>query len=123
MIEDVDEADELTYSDLFKASAVIFDKIDNGKDGVFPYSKFFDLIEKLGEVFHSEELAGHLQKGYPNECGSLERFYFVRLYVDEEVSLDSTQEVERLVGWDCKVNLIDLQREIFLMIHSLKRER
>ena len=44
----------------------------------------------LGEGFNSEDLAGHLRKVDPNESGSLERFYFVRWYVDEEVSLDST---------------------------------
>ena len=53
----------------------------------------------LGEGFHSEELAGHLHKLYPNEIGSLESFTFVRCYVDKEVSLDSTEETERLVGW------------------------
>ena len=28
-----------------------------------------------------------------------------------------------LVGWACKVILMDLQREIFLMIHALKMEQ
>ena len=28
-----------------------------------------------------------------------------------------------MVGWDCKVSLMDIQREIFLMINALKRER
>ena len=41
----------------------------------------------------------------------------------EEVSLDSTEEAERLVGWGCKVSLMDLQREIFLKIHAMKRDR
>ena len=45
----------------------------------------------------------------PNEIGGLDRFAFVRWYVDKEISLDSAEEVEQLVGWDCKVSLIDLQ--------------
>ena len=43
--------------------------------------------------------------------------------MDGEVSLDSTDETEYLVGWSYKVILMDLQREIFLKIHALKRER
>ena len=43
--------------------------------------------------------------------------------MDEEVSLDSAEEAERLVGWACKISLMDLQREIFLMIHAMKREQ
>ena len=37
--------------------------------------------------------------------------------------MDSTEEASRLVVWDCKVSLIDLQRKIFLKIHALKRKR
>ena len=51
----------------------------------------------------------HLQKLDPNESGSLDRFEFVRWYVDEEVSLGSTEEAKRLVGWGCKVSLMDIQ--------------
>ena len=29
--------------------------------------------------------------------------------MDEEISLESSEEVERLVGWGCKVSLMDLQ--------------
>ena len=116
MIEDVeDDVDELPYSDFAKAAAIIFDKTDNGKDGVLPLSNFVDSIETLGEGFHSEDQAGHLRKVDPNESCSLDRFTFVRWYVDEEVSLDSAEEAERLVGWACKVVLVDLQREIFLI--------
>ena len=43
--------------------------------------------------------------------------------MDEEVSTDSTEEAERLVCWACKVSLVDLQREIFLKVHALKKER
>ena len=43
--------------------------------------------------------------------------------LEEEVSLDSAEEVENLVGCGCKVSLMDLQREIFLKVHALKRER
>ena len=51
-IEDVeDEIDELPDSDFSKSATIIFDKIDNGKDGVLPSSKFVDLIETLGRVF------------------------------------------------------------------------
>ena len=78
---------------------IVFDRIDNGKDGVLPFSKFSDLIETLGDGFHSEDLAGHLRKLDPNESGSLYRFPFVKCYVDEEVSLDSLEEAESLVGW------------------------
>ena len=78
---------------------ILFDKIDNGKDGALPLSKFVDLIETLGGGFHSEELTGHLGEVDPNESGSLERFSFVRWCVDEEVSLNSAEEEERLVGW------------------------
>ena len=69
---------------------------------------FFDTIETLGEGFHSDDMAGHLQKVYPNESGSYDRFDFVRCYVDKEVSLDYAEEAESLEGWGCKVSLIDL---------------
>ena len=51
----------------------MIDRIDNEKDSVLPLSKFVNLIETLGDGFHSTELAGHLQKLYPNESGSLDR--------------------------------------------------
>ena len=70
MIEDVedveDDVDELPDSDFSKTAARVFDKIDNGKDGVLPSSTFADLIRTLGEGFHINELAGHLRKVYPN---------------------------------------------------------
>ena len=72
---------------------------------------------------HSEDLAGHLRKVYPNKSGSLDSFTFVMWYSDEEVSLYYVEESERLVGWGCKASLMDLQREIFLKIHSLNREQ
>ena len=50
-----------------------------------------------------------MQKIYPNESGNLDRFAFVRWYVDKEVYLYSTEEAYRLVGWGCKVSLMDLQ--------------
>ena len=49
--------------------------------------------------------------------------FFLKWYVNKEVSLDSAEEAERLVGWACKVSLMNLQREIFLNIHVLKMER
>ena len=42
--------------------------------------------------------------------------------MDKEVALDSAEEAEHLVGWACKVSLMDLQRDFF-MIHALERER
>ena len=51
-------------------------------------SKFVELIETLGKSFHSKDLAGHLRKLDPNESGSLDRFPFVRWYVEDEVSMD-----------------------------------
>ena len=54
-----------------KASARVFDDIDNGKAGVLTPSKFVELIEKLGKGFHDEDLVGHMWKVDPNESGSL----------------------------------------------------
>ena len=45
---------KLPGSDISKAAARVFDKIDHMKGDVLPSSKFVDLIEKLGEVYHSE---------------------------------------------------------------------
>ena len=118
-----DNVDELPDSYFSKATTITFDKIDNGKNGVLPYSKFVELIETFGKGFHSEELAGHLRKVDPNESGNLERFLFVRWYGDKEVSLDSVEEAESLLVWDCKVTLMDLQREIFFNIHAMKRDQ
>ena len=56
------DVDELPDTDFAKSTAIVFDKIDNGKDGNLPLSKFVDLIQTLGEGFHSEELAGHMRK-------------------------------------------------------------
>ena len=54
MMEDVEDGvDELSDSDFSKAIAILFDKKDNGKDGVLTLSKFVDFIETLGECFHS----------------------------------------------------------------------
>ena len=101
VMEDVeDDVYELPDSDISKAAVRVFEKIDNGKDGVLPSSKFVEFIETLVEVFQSEDLVVHLQKVEPNESGSLDRFSFLRWYVDEEVSLESAEEAERLVGWD-----------------------
>ena len=36
--------------------------------------------------------------------------------------MNYVEEAEYLVGWSCMVSLMDIQREIFLMIHALKRE-
>ena len=123
MIEDVEDGvNELPDSDFVKAAEIIFDVIYNGTDDVLPLSNFVDFIETLGEVFHSEELAGHLRKVDPNESGSFDSFVFVRWYMDNEVSLDYAEEAESLVGRAGKIILMGLQREIYLMIHALKRE-
>ena len=63
----------------------------------------------LGGGVHSEELSVYLWKVHPNESGSLDIFAFVRWYVDKEVSLEYAEEVEHLLGWICKVSLMDLQ--------------
>ena len=58
----------------------------------FHRQKFVELIETLGEGFHSDDLAGNLRKVYPNKSGSLDRFAFVRWCVEKELSLDSAEE-------------------------------
>ena len=83
----------------YKDTMRVFNEIDNGKAGVLPQSKFVDFIENIEEGFHSEDMAGQLQKLYPNKSGISERFDFVRWHVDEEVYLDSIEEAEHLVGW------------------------
>ena len=57
-----------------------------------------------------KELVGKLCKVDPNESDSLDRFAFVRWYVDREISLDSAEEAERFVGWGCKFILMDLHQ-------------
>ena len=52
-------------------------------------SNIFDLVEILGDDFHSEELVGQMQKVDPKKSGSLDHFAFVRWYVDNEVSMFS----------------------------------
>ena len=37
--------------------------------------------------------------------------------MEEEISLDSTEEAEHLVGWGCKANLLDIHLELFLEVH------
>ena len=70
-----------------------------------PIVKAFYLIDTIGEGFHSDNMVGHMQKVDPNESGSLDRFAFVRWYVnlvegpdgdilEEEVNLESTEEYE-----------------------------
>ena len=85
MIEDVeDDIDELPDSDFAKAAAIISDEIDNGKDGALPLSRFVDLIETLGGGgVHIKELEVQLWKVDQNRIGSLDRFEFLRWYVDE----------------------------------------
>ena len=90
---------EITDSDCYKSATRLFDKIDNRKAGFLPSSKFVDFIETLGEGFHIDEIAGNLRKVDPNESSILDRFSFVRWYVDNEVSMESTDEGECLVGW------------------------
>ena len=67
------------------------------------------MVETLGGCFHSDEFAYNLWKVDPNESGSLDRFAFVKCYVEEEVSLESAEDSERLVGCGCNYSLMDLQ--------------
>ena len=79
MIEDVEnDVYEISDSYFSKAAARFFDEIYHGKAGFLPFSRFFELIETLGEGFHSEDLASHLHRVDPNESGSLDYFAFVR---------------------------------------------
>ena len=43
-----DDVDKLLDSDFSIVVAIIFDKIDDGKDGVLPSLNFVDLIETMG---------------------------------------------------------------------------
>ena len=104
-----DDVDELPDSDFSKSASILFDIIDIGKYCVLTQSKFAEFIETLGGGFHNEDMAGHLRKVHPNESGSLDHFYFIRCCVDKEVSLDSVEQADRLVGWGCKFNLMDIQ--------------
>ena len=62
-----------------------------------------------------------MRKLDPNESGSLDHFTSVRWYMDEEVSMDYSEEAELMVGWDCRVSMLDLQWEIYLNIRAPKR--
>ena len=44
----------------------------------------------LGKGFNSEDMVVQLEKLDPNESDSLDRFAFVRWYVDKEFSLEYT---------------------------------
>ena len=77
MIKDLeDDVDEFPDSYFCKAAARLFYKIDIGMDVVLSLSNFVDFIGTLEEDFHSEYLAGNMQKLDPNEIGSLDRFDF-----------------------------------------------
>ena len=41
---------------------------------------------------------------------------------EKEVYLDSVKESKCFLVWGCKVSMMDLQWEIFLKVHALKRE-
>ena len=57
VMEDMeDDVDELPDSYFSKAAARLFDKIDHGKSGVIPSSKFVDLIKTLWEGLHGDYL-------------------------------------------------------------------
>ena len=50
--EDVEnDVDEIPDSDFSKAATRVFDKIDNGKDGVLQPSNLLTLLKQLGRVF------------------------------------------------------------------------
>ena len=63
-------------------------------------------------------MSGHLRKIYPNESGSLDSFYFVRCYVDEEVYLESKEEAEHLVVWGLFKSLF-INKQFPLLTSSL----
>ena len=46
----------------------------------------------MGGEGHSEDLTGQLWKLDPNESVILDRFYFVMWYVDEEISMEFSEE-------------------------------
>ena len=71
-----DDVDELSDLDFSKSAASVFDEIYHGKAGALPLSNIVDLIETLGEGFHSEELTDHLRKVDPIESGSMDHFLF-----------------------------------------------
>ena len=50
-----------------------------------------------------------MRKVEKNVSGSLDCFDFLRWYVDNEVYMESVEEAENLVGWGCKVSMMDLQ--------------
>ena len=97
--EDVeDDVDKLPDSYFDKDAVRVFDKIDNGKAGILPLSKVFELIETLEEGFESGDFDSHMWKVDLNESGRLDFFAFVRWYVVEEVSLDSVEEADHFVS-------------------------
>ena len=54
VIESVeDSVDKFPDSYFSKAATRVFNKIDNGKDGIIPSSKSVDLIEKVGYGYHN----------------------------------------------------------------------
>ena len=115
-----DDVDGLSDSDCSKSAAILLDKIDHGKVGVLPSWNLFDLNKTLWDVFHSEEIEDYLSKVYPNETDSLDRFSFLRWYVDEEDFLDFADDAECLVSWGWNFSLIDIQWEISFRVRSLK---
>ena len=117
-----DDVDELPDPYFSKSTTIIFDKIDTMKDGVLPLSKFVDLIETLEEGFHSEDMEDRMWKEDPNEIVSLERFLFE--VVCEQGGLSGLCRGGRTFGGLGLQGQPDgFQREIFLKIHALKRER
>ena len=104
-----DDVDEFSDSYFSKAAVRVFNKIDYWKAGVVLLSSFVELIQTLGGGGVSEDLVGCLRKVDPNRCGSLDLFEFVRWYVDEEVSLEYTEEAECFVDWVGMVIVMDLQ--------------
>ena len=76
-------------------------------------------LKHLGVNFIVRSWRVIFSKVDPNANGSLDRFVFVRWYVDEKIFLKSAEEAERLVGWRWKVSLMDIQWGIFWKLISL----
>ena len=64
-------------------------------------------MSKLVDFIETED---NLCKVDPNESGSLNCFACVRWYVEKDVSLESKEGAESLVGWALKFILMNLQR-------------
>ena len=63
-----------------KKAREVFDMVDSSKSGFLPVSRAEDLLEKLGENFHGDELNIQISLMDPNKTGQLERKAFLAWY-------------------------------------------